>query len=210
MNVAVVVLHYETCEDTDKCINSLYYNNQDAEFDVVVVDNGSPKGKILELRNRECYKNVHVIESQNNLGFANGNNLGFQYAKNKLNAQLIILANNDLLFEQKSFIKKLIHTYEIDIFDVAGPKIVSLIDGKNQNPVRINFTSVSDVDKRIIKFKVLLALNYLGLDRVVRKWFSKPVEEYELRIGDGYQLHGACIIFGEHYIGKYDGLHSEN
>ena len=42
--IAVIILHYENLQDTLECINSL--NTQDEKnFDIVVVDNGSKNGK---------------------------------------------------------------------------------------------------------------------------------------------------------------------
>lgn len=46
MRFSVVILNYQTVEDTKKCINSIrkYQNFKQGSIDVVVVDNGSPNG----------------------------------------------------------------------------------------------------------------------------------------------------------------------
>ena len=50
---------------------------------------------------------IHFIESGENLGFAKGNNIGFHYAKYELHSDIIILANNDLIFEQVDFMDQI-------------------------------------------------------------------------------------------------------
>ena len=87
-----VILHYqsfdETTAETMHIINDLSGENR-----VVIVDNASPNesGKKLEklfLNN----KNVDVILSNNNTGYAKGNNLGIRYALEKYSPDFIVLA----------------------------------------------------------------------------------------------------------------------
>lgn len=209
MNFSVVILHYETIDDTRECITSLIDNNKEFSFDIIVVDNGSSKGKISSSIMQEFDSSrIHYLISETNLGFAGGNNLGFNYAKNKLNSDCIILANNDLIFTQIGFLQTLSDYLEKNMFDVAGPKIVSLVDGKNQNPVKINFDSVHDAIVRKNKFQVLLFLNYFGMDRIIRNVTSRKVCDFIPGNGEKFQLHGACLIFGPRYIQQFDGLYS--
>lgn len=205
--IAVVVLHYENARDTAECLNSLL--EQDfQDFDVVVVDNGSVRGKIDEIK--EDYKereNFHFIISKDNLGFAKGNNLGFKYAKKELHSNIIILANNDLLFEERDFLTKLSNMYKGSKFDVAGPRIVSLVDGMNQNPVSRMFACKKDAEIRLIKTRVLYVVSFLNLDTVLKNKFAHPITQFEYKEGTDFQLHGACLIFGEQYIRDHDGLY---
>ena len=55
---------------------------------------------------------MHFILLEDNLGFAKGNNVGFQFAKHQLNANIIILSNNDIIYYQEDFIELLIKNYE--------------------------------------------------------------------------------------------------
>lgn len=206
-DVAVVVLHYETINDTEKCVDSLLMQNTN-EFNIIIVDNGSKKGKVDGLK--EKYKEelrIFFVDSQENLGFAKGNNLGFSYAKFKLNSKLIVLANNDLIFDDTGFIKSLKLTYEKEKFDVAGPQIISLMDGTNQNPVRRLFKNINEVNRRLIKLHILYITSFIGIDQMIKKYISKPVEKYYYRTGDDFQLHGACMIFGNQFVQEHDGIY---
>lgn len=205
-NIVFVVLHYETLEDTKKCLDSLQKYLEDPRVHVVAVDNGSVKGTLKAVEADYCHERIHFIHSQQNLGFARGNNLGFRYAKTQLEAQLIILANNDLVFEQPDFVQQLEKAWEKTAFDVAGPKIISLVDGKNQNPVAVQYHGLQDVNKRIFKDTVLSLLCRVGLDKYVQKLFAKQVSEVAYEPGVDFQLHGACMFFTNRYLERYDGL----
>ena len=62
--VAFVILHYETIEDTTKCIDSLIKYNGSY---IIVVDNGSNRGKLDEIKNKYNYERIIFIRSEENL-----------------------------------------------------------------------------------------------------------------------------------------------
>lgn len=205
--IAVVVLHYETIEDTLECVNSLLNQKYD-DFDIIVVDNGSIHGRIQEYK-KDFADNDRIVflRSDENLGFAKGNNLGFEYAKNNLKSDIIILANNDLVFKQDSFLAKVDEACLRERFDVAGPKIISLVDGMNQNPVARGFRTTNDVKKKRMKLRILQAASYIGMDTVIKRYFSKPVREFDPQSGGDYQLFGACLIFANRFLKERNGLY---
>lgn len=205
--VAVVILHYESLDDTKECLDSLIQYGKD-NVHIIAVDNGSVVGKLINIEKEYKYnENITFIHSEENLGFARGNNLGYKYAKYNLNPKVIILANNDLIFKQQDFMKVLLKK-ETDLgFDVAGPKIISLVDGKNQNPVSVVYKTSKEVDRRIRKFRILNILSYFNMDIKMKSLFAKEIEEYHPSEKDDFQLHGACMFFANKFIEKYDGLY---
>lgn len=208
--ISFVILHYETLNDTENCVDSLLKYIDGDRISIIIVDNGSSNGKTDCLK--EKYKNIsqiYFIDSENNLGFAKGNNLGFLYAKTVLNAQLIILSNNDIVYEQKDFIEGLEKYYGLYKFDVAGPKIISLVDNKNQNPVPVLYKDIKSINRRIIKYYILYLLSFINLDTKIQKIFAKEVMEFSPKKYEDFQLHGACMIFGENYVNTFDGLYDK-
>lgn len=209
MKTTFVVLHYESLEDTKECIDSLKAYLSEDSVQIVVVDNGSKKGRLTDIESEYLDEKIHFLYSKENLGFANGNNLGFRFAKEELKADIIVLANNDLVFEQKDFMKFLLNRYSESQFDIAGPRIMSLVDGKNQNPVEVQYKEIKDVNIRLIKYYILYFLSVFNLDTSFQKIFSKEIPEVSCDEVDDYQLHGACMIFGKNYIDHYDGLYNK-
>lgn len=207
MNISFVVLHYENVADTRECIESLMqYINKEDEVHVIIVDNGSINGKANVIEKEIENRNIHYIYSSQNLGFARGNNLGFHYAKYTLHSEIIVLSNNDIIYKQSDFVERIKKDVSEQHIDVAGPRIISMVDHKNQNPVSYLFPDIASVNKRMLKFKVLRGLCYIGLDKVVQKSFAKK-HEWNNCENVEYQLHGVCLILANNYIKKYDGLY---
>ena len=207
MNITVVVLHYENIKDTKECLNSLkkYLNDTKNNINVVVVDNGSIKEKTAAIEEDYVNDKIYFIESGRNLGFAKGNNIGFHYAKYELHSDIIILANNDLIFKQVDFMNQIAKEMIENHIDVAGPRIISLVDHKNQNPVPYAHPDIVSVNKRIFKLHVLKIMCYFGVDKFFQTIFSR---KYSTDVkSDNYQLHGACLIMANNYVKNYDGLY---
>lgn len=89
----VVVLSYEGREDTLACLESLERQTWPA-LTTVVVDNGSKDGSPDAVR--EHHPRAVLIETGENLGFAEGNNVGMRHAI-ELGADYVLLLNNDAL-----------------------------------------------------------------------------------------------------------------
>ncbi|OGN52716.1 MAG: hypothetical protein A2Z85_01495 [Chlamydiae bacterium GWA2_50_15] len=93
--IFIIILNWNGKDDTLACLASLqsvFY----APFRIVVVDNGSSDGSIDAIES--AYPAVALLKNQENLGFAEGNNIGAQFAL-KEGADWIFLLNNDTVVE---------------------------------------------------------------------------------------------------------------
>jgi len=79
-------------------------------------------------------KHVFVIAEPENLGYARGNNLGFDFLNRNFDTQWMLISNNDLILETDDVVEKLIEvgTENPDI-GVIGPR-VQTPTGKSQSP----------------------------------------------------------------------------
>ena len=93
---AAVVLNYKTPALTIKCVENL--KKQDTNLVIVVVDNNSMDSSCMQFNAKfENDEMVVVIESGENAGYANGNNLGIQYIKeNYQSVKFITIVNPDV------------------------------------------------------------------------------------------------------------------
>lgn len=131
--VAIVVLNYLNYKDTIECVESSAVDLYPAK-EIIIVDNGSTNDsrERLEEKFRNC-DGIHLVFSDQNEGFARGNNLGIRYATNSLGCKFVVLVNNDTVFEDPRMITILMEANEPGV-GVLGPRIVSA-DGDEQNPM---------------------------------------------------------------------------
>jgi len=91
MKTSVIVLSYNTRELTLNCLRQFATEADRAGWQIILVDNASHDETVPAVR-RE-FPQVEVICSEENLGFAAGNNLGLR----KASGQAVILLNSDVL-----------------------------------------------------------------------------------------------------------------
>jgi GT2 family glycosyltransferase len=117
--VAIIILNWNGKEDTIECLESVkeitYLN-----YEILLVDNGSTDGSIECFRER--YPGMEIIENTENLGFAEGNNVGIRRAMDE-GADYVLLLNNDTVVD-KEFLGWLVKVAESDPkIGFVGPKV---------------------------------------------------------------------------------------
>lgn len=100
--VFLIILNWNREEMTVRCLESIVQSSSAKSADkvqteIVVVDNGSTNQSIEKIKNKISktqIKNIKIIENKENLGYAEGNNVGIRYAL-KNGADYVCLLNND-------------------------------------------------------------------------------------------------------------------
>lgn len=116
----IILLNYNSAEDTIECINSIKEKEQKVKYTIVVVDNFSTDDSLSKLRKIE---NIVLIESDKNEGFAAGNNLGIKYAINN-GAKYILLLNNDTIIEENAISNQLEAFKHNEKIGIMGSRIM--------------------------------------------------------------------------------------
>ncbi len=96
-NVCVIILNWNGLQDTIDCLESLRETAYQ-QYEVIVVDNGSDADDASLLRQR-FGPYIHVIENEDNLGYAEGSNVGIRYAVRTFNPVYIALLDNDTIVD---------------------------------------------------------------------------------------------------------------
>jgi len=97
--VAVVVVNWNNHIDTSKCLRCISQSTiAGFNLNVILVDNGSTDDSCVLLEKE--FPEVKFIYTNQNLGFARGNNLGIQYALD-LRADFVLLLNYDVFIQDK-------------------------------------------------------------------------------------------------------------
>jgi len=118
--VSVLIINYRTPELTLQCVNSLLKIETYSNFEILVLENGS-KDESYEFLKKNLPKTVKLVLSEDNLGFAKGNNYLEKHAKGKY----ILFLNSDT-YLTKSLLKELVSVLkENEKVAVVGPRILN-------------------------------------------------------------------------------------
>ena len=117
--VTIIVLNWNGKEDTIECLESLKYITY-PNYEILLVDNGSTDGSVECFRER--YPGMEIIENGENLGFAEGNNVGIRRAMDE-GADYVLLLNNDTVVDPE-FLGELVKVAESNPkIGFVGPKV---------------------------------------------------------------------------------------
>ena len=103
MKASVIIASWNRKKDTLETLESLVRSTiHDFQLEIVVVENGSTDGSVAALRKFQITNSkfqMKIIENKENLGFAEGNNIGMRYALSH-GADFIILLNDDTIVDR--------------------------------------------------------------------------------------------------------------
>ena len=102
-SVTVIVLNWNGKDLTIECLESLKQVNY-SNFNILVVDNGSTDGSVELLK--EKFPEVSILVLEKNIGYAGGNNRGFDSLKHD-KPEYVIFLNNDTIVDE-NFIEPLV------------------------------------------------------------------------------------------------------
>ena len=121
--LSIITINYNGLADTCALIDSI--PSDDPSLEVIVVDNASREDEAAVIQQR--YPHVRTIRSQQNLGFAGGNNLGIKAA----HGRYLFFINNDTLIPQGADLRVLIGRLDADPkIGMVCPKIRFAWDDK--------------------------------------------------------------------------------
>jgi hypothetical protein len=76
MELSIIFVNWNSVDYLRECIASIYENAHGISFEIIVVDNASPQGGVETIH--EQFRDVKIIKSPTNVGFAKANNIGFE------------------------------------------------------------------------------------------------------------------------------------
>lgn len=124
-NVAIIILNYNTWEDTigeiEICNKVLTVEHKD----IIVIDNCSPNNSSEKLKEESLNMGFKFIESKENRGYGAGNNIGLRYAYAAGYTHALIL-NNDINIKDSGLILRLLRVFRAEEnVAVVNPDIYS-------------------------------------------------------------------------------------
>ena len=119
---SVIVLSYNASMFVEQCVRSVLDSDY-PNFEVIVVDNGSTDGSYELVRKLfGAIPNVRIIRNSRNLGFAEGNNVGYRNSR----GDVLVFLNVDTVTEH-DWLRRLVDVLNSDAtIGVAQPRLVSM------------------------------------------------------------------------------------
>lgn len=195
--IGIIILNYMNYQETISCVDSVLLQ-KDVKFKLVIVDNGSTNESYRILKKRYCNNRlIHILRCKKNLGFAKGNNIGIKFAKEKMDADFILLLNSDTVVTDEHYILKLISKYDESV-GVIGSEIL-LRNRKVQNSYceYVEFPATLLSYLKIYNELYGLAIFEKQIERLLNKYEKKKI------------LHGCAFMLTPSYLKKYNGLYDK-
>ena len=147
---AFVILHYGEWSVTRACVESIAAMQMQRQIRIVVVDNDRQS---LTKDNNPAwlmsYGNLMVLVNNEGHGFSHANNLGYRYARKMLHADFIVVLNNDIVFPQADFQKRLLFSYRKHTCHVLSPAILRGSGHEPQSPMDVRLRTAGEAEYTI-------------------------------------------------------------
>lgn len=176
-DLSIITVNYNGIQATRELIESLQENIHSCNYELIIVDNGSQQNEALELQKSQ--PSLKIIRSEQNLGFAGGNNLGIRAARGKY----LLLLNNDTVLRDDC-VHYLCETLEKNPrIGAVSPKIKFAFP-----PYAIQFAGFTEMSKYTLRNRAI------GFNESDQGQYDTPRPTSF--------LHGAALMFRREIIAK--------
>jgi GT2 family glycosyltransferase len=168
--VSVITVNFNQNKVTEELLSSINKTNTYQNLEIIVVDNGSTTNTAPIMV--ENFPNVRFIRSENNLGFAGGNNFGIAQAT----GDYYFLVNNDTEFAP-GLVQKLVEVLDTHPkVGIVSPKIVY------------------DFDRNTIQYVGFTPVNYYTCRNEAIGKNEKDTGQYDKLLGQTGYCHGGAMM----------------
>src|SRR5665213_104675 len=179
MDLSIIFVNWNSVNYLRDCCASIFEHTHGIAFEIIVVDNASPEGGVDALK--EEFRDIVIIKSPENLGFAGANNVGFK----KSTGNLILFLNPDTKLLNPA-INILLESFKsLPDAGIVGCKLLN--------------ADLSVQTSSIMKFPGILT-QVLQSDALMRRWPSFPVWNIGPLFSDDVKpakveaITGACMM----------------
>lgn len=176
--VSVIIVNWNSREDLKECLESFLKRVKYPNYEIILVDNASKDDSVSFVKKN--FPKVKIVQSGSNLGFAGGNNLGFEKSKGKY----VLFLNNDTVISE-DFLSPLVAFMERrEDVGIIQPRILF------HRPGLPLHHKVNSVGSFLLKSGFLYHLDYGKTDK-------DKSSSYEV-----FSAYGACFLARKNVIDK--------
>lgn len=124
IDLSIIIVSFNAKEFLLNCLESIYKETKEINYEVIVIDNGSTDGTVEALTaksEKRKMKNLRIIANKENLGFAAANNQGIKVAKGRY----ILLLNQDTVLLEEALQKMLSFMDKYPQIGLAGCQLLN-------------------------------------------------------------------------------------
>ena len=115
--LSIIIPHLKGQNILYDCLQSIFKYNKNINFEIIIVNNNSIDGSIPYIKTK--FKNIQIIDSNINRGYAGGCNLGAKHA----NGDYLLFLNNDTIMTEQCLKHLISKIQEKDNIASVQPKI---------------------------------------------------------------------------------------
>jgi GT2 family glycosyltransferase len=204
MRIAFVFTNFNNSLLTIQAVNSIIENKFDIYCNIFIIDNDSCELEKKILFNNYFPKFVVIIWNKKNIGYFPGLNLGLDYiTHSNLLFDLVVVGNNDLVFDHDFFKSANFHLTKLSDYSVVSPSILTL-DGIYQNPHLLNQASrFREILWDLYYSNFYVSKIMLHFSYYFKKFFNRNGSGSHAVSGFINQGYGACYILTPKFFLKY-------
>ena len=205
--IVFLILHYGDISVTKLCIDSILQLNTEDKIKIIIIDNDYKKSEHEREQLSIQYVNIptiEVIKTTGNTGFSQANNMGYAYVKERYQPDYLVVANNDIVFEQKDFIEKIKTSYKHYGYAVLGPDIIGGLDGNHQSPIDTCGRTLSQINYTIWMNTIGLAMFHVTYPLLKWNYERQKASQRNKNVGycENIVPSGACVVLSSLFIEK--------
>lgn len=175
MDVSIVIVSWNTCDILGDCLQSIYANTRDVEFEVIVIDNASSDSSVDMVKSE--FPQVILLENRENRGFAAANNQGIAVTEGRY----VLLLNSDTVVLDGAIDKVVAFADTYPKAGITGCRVLN--EDKTLQLSCFMFPSVLNMALWVsYLFKVFPRSRFFGRDRMTW-WDGDDVREVDVLTG---------------------------
>ncbi|OGJ49381.1 hypothetical protein A2335_00980 [Candidatus Peregrinibacteria bacterium RIFOXYB2_FULL_32_7] len=175
------------------CFEALKKSKTDFEYEIIFVDNASCDESLDYLKKGHLKENFKLIESDKNLGYGQGNNLGEQNAT----GEFLLICNPDIFVQEDTLQKLVSYFKQNEEIGILAPKLI-YHNGQVQESCR-RFMTFTDL---VIKRTPLKHLPHFK--KRLKKYLMQDFDHNKIQAVD--LITGACFLIKKNVYNELKGF----